>query len=183
MPEVGFGVSAGPERANRPVGRGRNRGDGDYGGAAVRVLGLGWPGHSAGGASVERRPGRKTRLDVYFPIADATVSPLLLALLGVVVGTMTGFFWSGRRLSYHRRAAGAGRTDDIRGRHRAADGDGNGDYQHAATPRLGNVDMRLAVLIVCGTIPGFFWASGLTPLWPRRGLPGRWWARCISCCC
>ena len=32
---------------------------------------------------------------MHFPIADATVSPLLLALLGMIVGTMTGFFGVG----------------------------------------------------------------------------------------
>lgn len=32
---------------------------------------------------------------MHFPVADVTLSPLLLGLLGLIVGTMTGFFGVG----------------------------------------------------------------------------------------
>ena len=93
---------------------------------------------------------------MYFPIADVTVSPLLLALLGIVVGTMTGFFGVGGGFLITGGllvlgvptiyAVGTGLLMVM----------GTAITSTLRHRRLGNVDLRLAVLIVCGTIPGVF---------------------------
>ena len=91
---------------------------------------------------------------MHFPIADATVSPLLLALLGMIVGTMTGFFGvgGGFLITGGLLVLGVPEIYAI----------GTGLLMVMGTAitstlrhrRLGNVDIRLAGLIVCGTIPG-----------------------------
>ena len=93
---------------------------------------------------------------MYFPISDVFVSPLLLGLLGIVVGTMTGFFGVGGGFLITGGllvlgvptiyAVGTGLLMVM----------GTAITSTLRHRRLGNVDLRLAFLIVCGTIPGVF---------------------------
>ena len=109
---------------------------------------------------------------MYFPIADATVSPLLLALLGVVVGTMTGFFGVGGGFLITGGllvlgvptiyAVGTGLLMVM----------GTAITSTLRHRRLGNVDMRLAVLIVCGTIPGVFLGERVNATLAEAGIAG-----------
>ena len=100
---------------------------------------------------------------MHFPIADVTISPLLLALLGMIVGTMTGFFGVGGGFLITGGllvlgvptiyAVGTGLLMVM----------GTAITSTLRHRRLGNVDIRLAALIVCGTIPGVFggeWVNG-----------------------
>ena len=109
---------------------------------------------------------------MYFPIADATVSPLLLALLGVVVGTMTGFFGVGGGFLITGGllvlgvptiyAVGTGLLMVM----------GTAITSTLRHRRLGNVDIRLAVLIVCGTIPGVFIGERVNAALADAGIAG-----------
>ncbi len=109
---------------------------------------------------------------MYFPIADVTVSPLLLALLGVVVGTMTGFFGVGGGFLITGGllvlgvptiyAVGTGLLMVM----------GTAITSTLRHRRLGNVDLRLAVLIVCGTIPGVFLGERVNAALAEAGIAG-----------
>ena len=109
---------------------------------------------------------------MYFPIADATVSPLLLALLGIVVGTMTGFFGVGGGFLITGGllvlgvptiyAVGTGLLMVM----------GTAITSTLRHRRLGNVDFRLAVLLVCGTIPGVFLGERMNSLLDDAGVAG-----------
>ncbi len=110
--------------------------------------------------------------DVHFPIADATVSPLLLALLGMIVGTMTGFFGVGGGFLITGGllvlgvptiyAVGTGLLMVM----------GTAITSTLRHRRLGNVDIRLAVLIVCGTIPGVFVGERVNSALAEAGIVG-----------
>ena len=109
---------------------------------------------------------------MYFPIADVTVSPLLLALLGIVVGTMTGFFGVGGGFLITGGllvlgvptiyAVGTGLLMVM----------GTAITSTLRHRRLGNVDLRLAVLIVCGTIPGVFLGERVNSALEQAGISG-----------
>jgi uncharacterized membrane protein YfcA len=109
---------------------------------------------------------------VHFPIADATVSPLLLALLGMIVGTMTGFFGVGGGFLITGGllvlgvptiyAVGTGLLMVM----------GTAITSTLRHRRLGNVDIRLAILIVCGTVPGGLIAERVNSSLERIGWDG-----------
>ena len=109
---------------------------------------------------------------MYFPIADVTVSPFLLALLGIVVGTMTGFFGVGGGFLITGGllvlgvptiyAVGTGLLMVM----------GTAITSTLRHRRLGNVDMRLAALIVCGTIPGVFLGEHVNTTLAEAGIAG-----------
>ena len=109
---------------------------------------------------------------MYFPIADVTVSPLLLALLGIVVGTMTGFFGVGGGFLITGGllvlgvpaiyAVGTGLLMVM----------GTAITSTLRHRRLGNVDLRMAILIVCGTIPGVFIGERVNATLEEAGIAG-----------
>ena len=109
---------------------------------------------------------------MHFPIADVTVSPLLLALLGMIVGTMTGFFGVGGGFLITGGllvlgvptiyAVGTGLLMVM----------GTAITSTLRHRRLGNVDFRLAVLIVCGTIPGVFAGERVNAALAEAGAAG-----------
>ena len=109
---------------------------------------------------------------MYFPISDVSISPLLLALLGMIVGTMTGFFGVGGGFLITGGllvlgvptiyAVGTGLLMVM----------GTAITSTLRHRRLGNVDMRLAVLIVCGTIPGVFLGERVNSALADAGIAG-----------
>ncbi len=109
---------------------------------------------------------------MYFPIADVVVSPVLLALLGIVVGTMTGFFGVGGGFLITGGllvlgvptiyAVGTGLLMVM----------GTAITSTLRHRRLGNVDIRLAVLIVSGTIPGVFLGERVNSELAAAGIAG-----------
>ena len=109
---------------------------------------------------------------MYFPISDVTVSPVLLALLGMIVGTMTGFFGvgGGFLITGGLLVLGVPTIYAI----------GTGLLMVMGTAitstlrhrRLGNVDVRLAALIVCGTIPGVFAGERVNRALDDAGIAG-----------
>ena len=110
--------------------------------------------------------------EVHFPIADATISPVLLALLGMIVGTMTGFFGVGGGFLITGGllvlgvptiyAVGTGLLMVM----------GTAITSTLRHRRLGNVDFRLATLIVCGTIPGVFTGERVNTMLAEAGVAG-----------
>ena len=115
---------------------------------------------------------RGAGVDVHFPIADIVVSPLLLALLGMIVGTMTGFFGVGGGFLITGGllvlgvptiyAVGTGLLMVM----------GTAITSTLRHRRLGNVDIRLAGLIVCGTIPGVFAGERVNSALAEAGIAG-----------
>ena len=109
---------------------------------------------------------------MYFPISDVTVSPVLLALLGMIVGTMTGFFGVGGGFLITGGllvlgvptiyAVGTGLLMVM----------GTAITSTLRHRRLGNVDLRLAALIVCGTIPGVFAGERVNNALDNAGIAG-----------
>ncbi len=109
---------------------------------------------------------------MYFPIADVVISPLLLALLGMIVGTMTGFFGVGGGFLITGGllvlgvptiyAVGTGLLMVM----------GTAITSTLRHRRLGNVDFRLAILIVCGTVPGGLIAERVNAVLEQAGLGG-----------
>ena len=109
---------------------------------------------------------------MYFPISDVTISPVLLALLGMIVGTMTGFFGVGGGFLITGGllvlgvptiyAVGTGLLMVM----------GTAITSTLRHRRLGNVDVRLAVLIVCGTIPGVFAGERVNRALDDAGIAG-----------
>ena len=109
---------------------------------------------------------------MYFPISDVTVSPVLLALLGMIVGTMTGFFGVGGGFLITGGllvlgvptiyAVGTGLLMVM----------GTAITSTLRHRRLGNVDVRLAALIVCGTIPGVFAGERVNRALDDAGIAG-----------
>ena len=109
---------------------------------------------------------------MYFPIADVVISPLLLALLGMIVGTMTGFFGVGGGFLITGGllvlgvptiyAVGTGLLMVM----------GTAITSTLRHRRLGNVDLRLAALIVCGTVPGVFAGERVNSVLAEAGIAG-----------
>ena len=94
-----------------------------------------------------------------FPNADVTVSPFLLALLGLQVGILGGFFGvgggflaTGGLLVFGvptTFAIGSGLTLIM----------GSSIINTLKHRRMGNVDFKLGFLMVCGTVPALFGAE------------------------
>ena len=109
---------------------------------------------------------------MHFPVADVTLSPLLLGLLGLIVGTMTGFFGVGGGFLITGGllvlgvptiyAVGTGLLMVM----------GTAITSTLRHRRLGNVDLRLAGLIVCGTIPGVFGGEQVNGRLAEAGIAG-----------
>ena len=100
------------------------------------------------------------RLALFFPNAEVTINPALLVLLGLVVGTLGGFFGVGGGFLITGGllvfgvpplfAVGTGLTLIM----------GSSIINTLKHRRLGHVDYKLGLLMVCGTIPACCWRSG-----------------------
>ncbi len=107
-----------------------------------------------------------------FPNADVVVNPVLLALLGVIVGTLGGFFGVGGGFLITGGllvfgvppifAVGTGLTLIM----------GSSIINMLKHRGLGNVDFKLGSLMVCGTIPAVFLAERLNSALAAAGLAG-----------
>ena len=91
---------------------------------------------------------------MFFPNAGVTVDPLLLVMLGLIVGTLGGFFGVGGGFLITGGllvfgvppiyAVGTGLTLVM----------GSSIINMLKHKGLGHVDFRLGLLMVCGTVPG-----------------------------
>ena len=107
-----------------------------------------------------------------FPNADVVVNPLLLVLLGLIVGTLGGFFGVGGGFLITGGllvfgvppifAVGTGLTLIM----------GSSIINMLKHRGLGNVDFKLGILMVCGTIPAVFLAERLNSTLDAAGLAG-----------
>ena len=107
-----------------------------------------------------------------FPNADVVVNPALLFLLGLIVGTLGGFFGVGRRFSYHRGllvfgvpplfAVGTGLTLVM----------GSSIISMLKHRGMGHVDFRLGLIMVCGTLPAEILAERLNSSLDAAGIAG-----------
>ena len=107
-----------------------------------------------------------------FPNADVVVNPVLLALLGVIVGTLGGFFGVGGGFLITGGllvfgvppifAVGTGLTLIM----------GSSIINMLKHRGLGNVDFKLGSLLVCGTIPAVLLAERLNSSLESAGLAG-----------
>jgi uncharacterized membrane protein YfcA len=106
-----------------------------------------------------------------FPNADVVVNPLLLALLGLIVGTLTGFFAAGGFLITTGLlvfgvpplfAVGTGLAMIM----------GSQLINTLKHRQMGNVDFRLGVLMLMGTIPGLVLAERVNSTLEAAGLAG-----------
>ncbi|HCP23633.1 MAG: sulfite exporter TauE/SafE family protein [SAR202 cluster bacterium] len=98
---------------------------------------------------------------MWFPIAEVAVNPALLLLLGVMVGTLSGFFGVGGGFLITGGllvfgvppvfAVGTGLALIM----------GSSIINTLKHSHLGNVDIRLGMLMLVGTIPGVFLAEQL----------------------
>ena len=109
---------------------------------------------------------------VYFPNAEVVVSPWLLALLGLIVGTLGGFFGVGGGFLITGGllvfgvpplfAVGTGLTLVM----------GTAIINTFKHRSLGNVDFKLGALMVTGTIPAIFLAERLNSALETAGVAG-----------
>ena len=107
-----------------------------------------------------------------FPNADVVVNPVLLVLLGLIVGTLGGFFGVGGGFLITGGllvfgvppifAVGTGLTLIM----------GSSIINMLKHRGLGNVDFKLGLLMVCGTIPAVFLAERLNSVLEAAGLAG-----------
>lgn len=107
-----------------------------------------------------------------FPVADVVVNPFLLLLLGLLVGTLGGFFGvgggflvTGGLLVFGVPAAfavGTGLTLIM----------GSSIINTLKHRRLGNVDFKLGFLMVVGTVPAVFGAEEVIKLLESAGIIG-----------
>ena len=105
-----------------------------------------------------------------FPNAEVIVNPGLLLLLGLILGTLSGFFGvgggfliTGGLLVFGVSApfaVGTGLTLIM----------GSSIINTLKHRRLGNVDLKLGLLLVCGTIPALFLAQWIIHLLQAAGL-------------
>ena len=109
---------------------------------------------------------------MYFPNAEVVVSPWLLALLGLIVGTLGGFFGVGGGFLITGGllvfgvpplfAVGTGLTLVM----------GTAIINTFKHRSLGNVDFKLGALMVTGTIPAIFLAERLNSALETAGVAG-----------
>jgi hypothetical protein len=110
-------------------------------------------------------------IKLLFPNADVMINPALLVLLGLIVGTLTGFFAAGGFLLTTGLlvfgvpplfAVGTGLAVIM----------GSQLINTLKQRRLGNVDFRLAGLMLAGTIPGLILAERVNSMLESAGLAG-----------
>ncbi len=109
---------------------------------------------------------------MWFPNAEVTVNPALLLLLGVMVGTLSGFFGVGGGFLITGGllvfgvppvfAVGTGLALIM----------GSSIINTLKHRHLGNVDLRLGMLMLVGTIPGVFLAEQLNSTLDEAGIIG-----------
>lgn len=107
-----------------------------------------------------------------FPNADVVVNPLLLVLLGVIVGTLGGFFGVGGGFLITAGllvfgvptlfAVGTGLTLIM----------GSSIINALKHRNLGNLDFRLGLLTISGTVPALFLAERLNAWLESAGIAG-----------
>ena len=105
-----------------------------------------------------------------FPTADVVVNPVLLLLLGLILGTLSGFFGVGGGFLITGGllvfgvpapfAVGTGLTLIM----------GSSIINTLKHRSLGNVDIKLGLLMVCGTIPALFLAQWIIGRLKATGL-------------
>ena len=105
-----------------------------------------------------------------FPNAEVIVNPGLLLLLGLILGTLSGFFGvgggfliTGGLLVFGVSApfaVGTGLTLIM----------GSSIINTLKHRSLGNVDLKLGLLMVCGTIPALFLAQWVIQLLKTEGM-------------
>ena len=109
---------------------------------------------------------------MWFPNAEVAVNPVLLLLLGVMVGTLSGFFGVGGGFLITGGllvfgvppvfAVGTGLALIM----------GSSIINTLKHRHLGNVDFRLGMLMLIGTIPGVFLAEQLNSALEEAGIVG-----------
>lgn len=109
---------------------------------------------------------------MFFPNAGVTVDPLLLVMLGLIVGTLGGFFGVGGGFLITGGllvfgvppiyAVGTGLTLVM----------GSSIINMLKHKGLGHVDFRLGLLMVCGTVPGEILAERLNVALLEAGIIG-----------
>ena len=109
---------------------------------------------------------------MWFPNAEVTVNPALLLLLGVMVGTLSGFFGVGGGFLITGGllvfgvppvfAVGTGLALIM----------GSSIINTLKHRHLGNVDLRLGLIMLVGTIPGVFFAEQLNSTLEEAGIIG-----------
>ena len=109
---------------------------------------------------------------MWFPNAEVAVNPVLLLLLGVMVGTLSGFFGVGGGFLITGGllvfgvppvfAVGTGLALIM----------GSSIINTLKHRHLGNVDFRLGMLLLIGTIPGVFLAEQTNSALEEAGIVG-----------
>ncbi|MCH2503937.1 MAG: sulfite exporter TauE/SafE family protein [Dehalococcoidia bacterium] len=109
-------------------------------------------------------------MDLLFPNAGVVVPLPLLLLLGLILGTLSGFFGVGGGFLITGGllvfgvppvfAVGTGLTLIM----------GSSIINTLKHRRMGNVDVKLGVLLVCGTIPALFLAQSIIRLLSAAGV-------------
>ena len=117
-------------------------------------------------------PAEATSSRMLFPNADVVVNPVLLLLLGLIVGTLGGFFGVGGGFLITGGllvfgvppifAVGTGLTLIM----------GSSIINMLKHRGLGNVDFKLGIIMVCGTVPAVFFAERLNSTLEAAGLAG-----------
>ena len=109
-------------------------------------------------------------MDLLFPNAGVAISLPLLLLLGLILGTLSGFFGVGGGFLITGGlivfgvppvfAVGTGLTLIM----------GSSIINTLKHRRMGNVDVKLGLLLVCGTIPALFLAQWIIQLLSAAGI-------------